>query len=484
MIQQTQHQKQLLKFTPQQIQMLNLLHLTSYELEQKIKDEIEENPALDVSLSGEEGSSTEEEIEMDEQNDNVDDSFEFYSDYDDDIPNYKEKLEVDYSASDMQYSSPVVQMDSFHERIKAQINLLCLSEECVQKTHFLIDSLDDDGFLREELDELADQYSFSNGEICEVQDLEKSLHLIQSCDPAGIGARNLQECLILQLDRNKQQEPSYKVARQILSNHIFELENRNFDKILRSLGITNDTLKAAVHLIAKLSPKPNMYTDTAISANHVIPEYSVRNEDNKLVVALINKNLPELKLNQTVVSMVEGTTEIGLGVKRKNKTAITFYKNKLHSAQWFIEAIKQREDSMLRVMKAIARFQYEFFMTGDYKTLKPMVLKNIAELVGLDVSTVSRVTSTKYVQTDFGTIHLKELFTEALSKENGDVVSNKEIHDIIGEMLEAENKAQPLTDQEISECLKERGYLVARRTVAKYRECIGIPIAKMRRAIA
>ncbi len=484
MIQQTQQQRQVLKFTPQQIQMLNLLLLNSYELEQKIKDEIEENPALESS-EFEEGEGSEE--AAGEETDTADSmeelGTEFLQEYDDDMPNYKEKSEMDYSTQEF-FETPVVSMDSFHDRIKAQINLVPISEEVLDMAHFLIDSLDDDGFLREDLEELAYQYSFSNGITCEKEDLLHVLGYIQECEPAGIGARSLQECLIIQLDRTKQHEEYYKIARLMLSNHIFELENRNFEKIQRSLSLGGEELKRAITLIGKLNPKPNIYQESAVNSNQVIPEYAIRNENGVLSVSLINKNLPELRLNESIVQMVGSAGEMAPAVKKKNKTAITFYKNKLSSAQWFIDAIKQREESMMQVMKAIVKFQYEFFQTGDFKTLKPMVLRNISELVGLDVSTISRVTSTKYVQTDFGTVHLKELFTEAMSKENGEVVSNKEIQDIIKEMLGKENKSQPLTDQEISEVLKKEGYMVARRTVAKYRECIGLPIAKMRRSVA
>ena len=330
MIQQTQSQKQLLKFTPQQIQMLNLLHLTTYELEQKIKDEIEENPALEVSeFENEESSLNEDDQQGDDDMDSLDefsDNGDFNQDYDDDTPNYKEKSEIDYSAADNYYSSPVVQTESFHERIKSQINLLPITEDMNDKIHFLIDSLDDEGFLREELEELAYQYSFTNGSICETEDLELSLKYIQRCEPAGIGARNLQECLILQLDRTKQHEPYYALARQVLSNHIFEMENKNFDKIMRSMGIKYEELKAVILLISKLSPKPNVYAENATNSNHVIPEYGIRNEDGKISVSLINKNFPELRLNETVVSMVE-TASHEVGMKRRNKTAITFYKN-------------------------------------------------------------------------------------------------------------------------------------------------------------
>jgi len=488
MIQQSQQQKQVLKFTPQQIQMLNLLLLNTQELEQKIKDEIEENPALDISEENDDSNSDsdnndQDDLDLDDSEKRDDLNEDFMGEYDDDLPNYKEKTEIDYNAQEF-YESPVVSMDSFHDRIKSQVSLMYLSEEMQDLAYFLVDSLDDDGILREDLEELAYQYSFSNQEICEKEDLEEALKYVQECDPAGIGARSLQECLLIQLDRFKQHEPYYKIARNMLSHHIFELENRNFDKITRSMNLTQEELQKSILLIGKLNPKPNIYVESAINSNQVIPEYAIRNEDGKLLVSLINKNLPELKLNESVVNLVEHAGEMEPIQKKRNKTAITFYKNKLNSAQWFIDAIKQREESMMQVMKAIVKFQYEFFQTGDFKNLKPMVLKNISEMVGLDVSTISRVTSTKYVQTDFGTVHLKALFTEALSKENGDVVSNKEIQNIIKDMLHEENKRQPLTDQEISEVLKREGYVVARRTVAKYRECIGIPIAKMRRSVA
>jgi len=498
MIQQTQQQKQLLKFSPLQIQMLNLLHLSAHELEQKIKDEIESNPALEEAQPVEDSIQGEADgMPVQMNSEDTDMSFadaevpemaeftEFYSDCDDDLPNYKEKSELDYYADEEYYTIPVVEDDTFHEKIKQQINLLPISDIERRKIHFLIDSLDDDGYLRSELGELADQYSFLNAELCEEEELKSALKKIQQCDPVGIGARNLQECLLLQLDRTKKNDPCYKVARNILTNHIFELENRNFDKIKRAMNIDQDTLRSSIALISKLNPKPNIFTDASTHTNQVIPEYAVRTENDNLIVSIINKNLPELRLNESVVKMVEPDAEPAAAKPvKKDKAAVRFFKNKLLSAKWLIDALKQREESMLKVMKAIAKFQYEFFMTGDYKTLRPMILKNIAELVELDISTVSRVTSTRYVQTDFGTIHLRELFTEAMSKENGDVVSNKEIQKIICDMLMSENKQEPLTDQQISDALKEEGYNLARRTVSKYRECLNIPIAKMRKAIA
>lgn len=496
MIQQTQTQKQQQKISPLQIQMLNLLHLSTQELELKIKDEIESNPALEETASEESKDELlpdSSDMDSDSTND-AEDFTEFYAEYDEEVPNYKEKSDHDFAFEEDYYSAPVVQSESFHERIKTQINvLLTISEDERTKIHYLIDSLDDDGYLRADMSELAMQYSFTNGVMCEEEELLAALRVIQACDPVGIGARTLQECLLLQLDKERSNDPHYKLTRKILADHIFELENRNFEKIKRSMNIDQDTVKACILLISKLNPKPNMVTDSFVHTNQVIPEYIVHAEDDKLYVSLINKNLPELKLNDAVIEMVQAKGHeveedeevlVSAAKKKQEKSAIRFFKNKLLSAKWLIDALKQREESMLKVMKAITKLQYEFFMTGDYKTLRPMILKNIAELVQLDISTVSRVTSTRYVQTDFGTILLKELFTEALPMENGEIVSNKEIQNVICDLLETENKAEPLTDQQISEMLKTHGYNLARRTVSKYRECLHIPIAKMRRSLA
>ena len=482
MMHQSQEQKQSQRFSPLQIQMLNLLHLSTHELQQKIKDEIEENPALEESTEEKDSEETTPEEVEDGNENSLDDFADFYSDYDDDIPNYKTTLENDF-VDEEDYSIPVIQEVSFHERIKDQINMLDLPLQCVEVTHFLIDSLDDDGFLREDMDELVDQFSFTHTFEVSKADFELSLKYIQNCEPVGIGARNLQECLLLQLNRTKTSEPFYKMTQKILEQNIFELENRNFEKIQRLQHITSEQLKSCIQLIAKLSPKPNIFVDNKVHTNMVIPEYLVRCENGELMVGLLNKNMPEIKLSRSVVEMVKEGQENRDNLKKRDKSAITFFKNKIASAKWFIDAIKQREETMLKTIKAIARFQYDFFLTGDYKTLKPMILKNIAELVEMDIATISRVTSTKYVQTDFGTVLLKTLFTEAMSKENGDVVSNKEIQDIIKEILVAENKSEPLTDLQISEGLKGQGYTIARRTVAKYRECLGLPIAKMRKSL-
>ena len=479
---QSQDQKQTQKFSPLQIQMLNLLHLSTQELQQKIKDEIEENPALEESTDDNDTETVEVEDITEGAENSMDDYADFYDEYDDEIPQYKTKLETDYS-DDIDFSMPMVQQTSFHERIKHQILMMALTVKQREIALFLTDSLDDDGYLRNDLEELQDQFAFSNDYEVSVEDFNEALACIQSCDPIGIGARNLQECLLLQLNKNKTKEPFFKLTQKILENHIFELENRNFDKIQRLLHIDGDQLRGCILLISKLSPKPNIFTDETVHYNQVIPEYSVRCENGELVVGLINKNLPDIKLSRSVVELVSEGKENRAQLKKRDKAAIGFFKSKIATAKWFIDAIKQREQTMLKTIKAIAQFQYEYFCTGDNKTLRPMILKNIAELIEMDIATISRVTSTKYVQTDFGTVLLKTLFTEALSKDNGDVVSNKEIQDIIKEILVAENKSEPLTDLQISEGLKGQGYTIARRTVAKYRECLGLPIAKMRKSI-
>lgn len=481
MIHQSQEQKQTQKFSPLQIQMLNLLHLSTQELQQKIKDEIEENPALEESTDDGEVDVVEEDITEGAEN-SMDDYADFYDEYDDEIPQYKTKLENDF-VDEADFSMPMVQQTSFHERIKDQISMMPLGDNQMSIAHFLTDSLDDDGYLRTDLEELLDQFAFSNTFEVTIEDFKEALSCIQKCEPIGIGARNLQECLLLQLNKTKVNEPSFKLTQKILQNHIFELENRNFDKIQRLLHIDGEQLKGCILLISKLSPKPNIFTDETVHHNQVIPEYSVRCEEGELVVGLINKNLPDIKLSRSVVELVNDGKANREQLKKRDKAAIGFFKTKIATAKWFIDAIKQREQTMLKTIKAIAQFQYDYFCTGDNKTLKPMILKNIAEMIEMDIATISRVTSTKYVQTDFGTVLLKTLFTEALSKDNGDVVSNKEIQDIIKEILVAENKSEPLTDLQISEGLKGQGYTIARRTVAKYRECLGLPIAKMRKSI-
>jgi len=351
---------------------------------------------------------------------------------------------------------------------------------------FLVDSLDDDGYLRTELEELAYQYSFSNQVVVETVEMETALNYIQSCDPAGIGARNLKECLLIQLDRRRGTSKHIDIAYNLLQNFAVELENRNYTKVIKNLKISADELKDAIHLMTKLNPKPNVTADSSMNINHVMPEFSVSAQDGELIVSLTNKYIPEVKLNSKIIEMMKSlATSCKEGVKTKNdRSTITFMKSKISSAQWLVDALKQRESTMLNIMNVIASLQYEFFITGDFKDLKPMILKNVANRAGVDISSVSRVTSNKYVQSDFGTFLLKELFSEGMATQSGEIVSNKEIQNIMQEMLVDERKDNPLTDMQISEILKTKGYNVARRTVAKYRDKLNISGAKLRRELA
>jgi len=487
MLNQSAVQRQSQKLSPLQIQMLNLLHLSSQELTQKIKDELVENPALETGMDeGEEkDNDSNEEQEADDFNENDEDYADFYEAYDDEIPQYK--MNDIYSQNEQEnFFIPFANYSTFYEKVKEQIAMLCLDDKEKGIADFLVDSLDDDGYLRTDLDDLAYQYSFTNGIMVETEEMEHTLKHIQSCDPAGIGARDLKECLLIQLDRRRGSNKHIDIAYLLLQNHAVELENRNYSKLLKTMRISADDLKDAISVMTKLNPKPNVFADSSMNINHVIPEFSVTAQDGELSISLTNKYIPEVKLNSKIIEMMKSlATSRKEGVKSKNdRSTITFMKSKICSAQWLVDALKQRESTMLNIMNVIATLQYDFFVTGDFKDLKPMILKNVADRAGLDISSVSRVTSNKYVQSDFGTFLMKELFSEGMTTQTGEIVSNKEIQNSIQVMLENENKDEPYTDMQISEILKSKGYNVARRTVAKYRDKLNISGAKFRRELA
>ncbi|MFN0048697.1 MAG: RNA polymerase factor sigma-54 [Cytophagales bacterium] len=486
MMNQTTVQRQTQKLSPLQIQMLNLLHLSSQELALKIKDELVENPALETGTdesdeSSEDANENEEDVDF---NENDDDYADFYQPYEDEIPQYK--MNDVFSQNEQEnYFIPFANCASFYERIKEQIAMLKLTDKQKELASFLVDSLDDDGYLRTEIEELTYQYSFSNGVMIETEEMEVVLKEIQNCDPPGIGARSLSECLLIQLKRKMGSCKNVDIAYILLENYAAELENRNYTRILKSLKITAEELKNAITLMTKLNPKPNVVADSSMNINHVIPEFLVTAQDGALVVSLTSKYIPEVKLNPKIMEMMRSLSNSSKeGVKNRNdKSTITFMKSKISSAQWLVDALKQRETTMMTIINVIASIQYDFFMSGDFKDLHPMILKNVADKAGLDISSVSRVTSNKYVQSDFGTFLLKELFSEGMTMQTGEIVSNKEIKNIMQEMMEEEDKDNPFTDMQISEILKTKGYNVARRTVAKYRDKLNISGAKMRREL-
>mgnify|MGYP002783948804 CR=1 FL=1 len=484
MLHQTQTQKQTLKFSPLQIQMLNLLQLSTLELEQRIKDELEENPVLEegkeadeTTTEGEDGEDGEFDNEPEEVGPTASEDYRDWDEFaDDDIPDYKTRTN-NYSDDDEFYSAPVVQIQTWQEELKEQVRMLDLTDREELIADFIIDSLDDDGFLKYDADSLADDVSFTNNIYVETSEVEAVLPIFRRLDPPGIAARDLKECLLIQLERRRDQGHDVDLTLAVVKRCMNELASRNYEKIMRVMEIDQEHLKEVIHQITSLNPKPVMgQSRSGVANENIFPEYLLHyTDDGKIEVTLNNKNFPELRLSKSFAVMAENSG--------RDRATAQFVRSKINSARWFIDALKQRENTMLNTMKAIIKLQWDYFMTGDVRKLRPMILKDVADLIGMDISTVSRVTSNKYAQTPFGIIHLKDLFTEGVKNEAGDEVSNREIQQAIVEIVDAEDKSNPLTDQQIQELLGGKGYHVARRTVAKYREQLDIPVAKMRRIL-
>ncbi len=460
--------------------MLNLLHLTTMELEQRIKEELEENPVLEEGA--EEGAAEEKAEELEEPGETVgtggeevppvQDYYDWDEFRDDDIPSYQTYVN-NYPAEDELYTRPIVEGVSFRDELKEQIHFLRLDERQQLIADFILDSLDEDGFLRRECDIIADDISFANSIYIDTEEVEAILKVIQQLDPPGIASADLRQCLLMQLDRMPRKDGAWPVARRVLSEMFDELGNRNYDRIMRVLGLEEEELKKAIQIITSLNPKPASGLRNDLLVNETIkPDFLLVYTDNgEIEVQLVWGNSPALRMNKTFTEMA---------AEKKDKATNQFLKNKINSARWFIDAIKQRETTMLNTLRAIVKLQYDYFQTGDVKKLKPMILKDVAEIIGMDISTVSRVTTNKYVQTPFGIILLKDLFTEGVAGDDGTEVSNRAIQEAIREIVDAEDKRHPLNDQQSMEALTHKGYNVARRTVAKYREQLDIPTARLR----
>lgn len=478
---QTQVQRQTLKYSPLQIQMLNLLHLTTLELEQRIKEEMEENPILEEGKDEEakEKEPIEDIADPGETVGTGDDSVPEVQDYsdwdefrDDDIPDYKTQSN-NYSPDDEPYTRPMVETVSFRDELKEQIHFLKLSERQQLVADFILDSLDEDGFLRRDCDIIADDISFANSAYVDTDEVDAMLRVIQQLEPAGIAARDLRESLLIQLERRPSDTDAWKLAHRVVSDFFHELGSRNYDKIVRTLEIEEEKLKEALNVIVSLNPKPasGLRNDSTIN-DSIKPDFLMRYlNDGDIEVQLAWGNSPALRMSRMFTKMAE---------EKNDRATRQFLKNKINSAKWFIDAIKQRENTMLNTMKAIVKLQYDYFQTGNVKKLVPMILKDVAELIDMDISTISRVTTNKYVQTPFGIVLLKDLFTEGVAREDGTEVSNRAIQEAIKEIVEAEDKRHPLNDQQITDLLAKRDYLVARRTVAKYREQLSIPTSRLR----
>ncbi|MEO6287085.1 MAG: RNA polymerase factor sigma-54 [Dyadobacter sp.] len=475
---QTQTQRQTLKYSPLQIQMLNLLHLTTMELEQRIKEELEENPILEEGKEENASEDTADEFQdpADAAGAGEDTSVQDYYDWDefrdDDIPDYKTYAN-NQSADNELYTRPMVESISFRDDLKQQVHFLRLDERQQLVADFILDSLDEDGFLRRESDVIADDISFANSMFIDTEEVNQMLKVIQQLDPPGIAANDLRECLLIQLARMENHTDVWRWSCKIVSDAFDELGSRNYDKIMRITGLDEESLKKAIQMITTLNPKPasGLRNDSLVNES-IKPDFSLRyTEDGEIEVQLTWGNSPALKLNKLFTKMAE---------QKNDKATNQFLKNKMNSAKWFIDAIKQRENTMLSTLKAIVKLQYDYFQSGDIKKLRPMILKDVAEIIDMDISTVSRVTTNKYVQTPFGIVLLKDLFTEGVTNEDGTEVSNREIQEAIREIVSEEEKRHPYNDQQITDMLSERGYSVARRTVAKYREQLNIPTARLR----
>jgi RNA polymerase sigma-54 factor len=471
MLKQNLAQKQETKILPQQIQLLNLFHLNTLELDHRIEQELEDNPFLDKK-DEEDDSSTEK---FDKENTVQD--FEDYEEHAyDDIPDYKIEY-ANYLPDDEKRFSPMRATVDFRDELKKQYRLSCTDEEEMELANFFIDSLSDTGLMELSLDKVAEEYSFVRKTWVEGEIFEKILLKVQKMDPVGIGARSICECLLLQLKAMNGKRPDVKKAIALLENHYQDLRNRNMDKIMECLGLEEEELKIVLKLIGSLKMKPVMEAEEGTKVNHhIIPDFLITQEGDYLEVSLFNQRSSSIFISREWKEMVADSQKN----KQKDAAAAQYLKNKYQSAQWFVNAIRQRESTMLRIMKAIVNMQYDYFREGDVKLLKPMILKNIADVAGVDISTVSRITCNKYVETPFGMILLKDLFTEGIINEKGEAISNRVIQVAIEDAIEKEDKKHPYTDQQLVAILAERGFLIARRTVAKYREILQIPVAQMR----
>jgi RNA polymerase sigma-54 factor len=480
MLKQTLAQKLQQKLSPQQIQLMKLVQLPTQSLEARIKQEIEENPALQEGK--EKAEDTFENDASDERE--VRDSMEEinWDDYlgDDDTPDYKTKAN-NYSSDDELYEAPVIVNESFHDSLISQLRLRNLNTEELELATYLVGTIDDDGLLRRELIDIVDDLAFSQGLFTEEKELERLLEIIQDLDPPGVGGRDLRECLILQLERKR---PSLKVnlALSILEDYFDSFVKRHYQKLMDRLGVNEDELRDAIEEIGRLNPKPGGSSNLSRPTENVIPDYNLQIVDEELELTLNGRNAPELSLSNQYREMLEHYK----ASKEKNKAekeAALFVKQKLDSAKWFIDAIVQRQQTLMLTMQSILNYQRDYFLTGDERKLRPMILKDIAEEIGMDISTVSRVASNKYIQTPYGTFLIKRFFSESMTNADGEEVSTREIKKILEDTVAEENKRKPMTDDALAKILKEKGYPIARRTVAKYREQLDIPVARMRKEL-
>lgn len=507
MLKQTLSQKMLQKLSPQQIQLMKLLQIPTATLEQRIKEELEANPALEEGEDREDSLEAARSDDEDEGDDSIVDNAEleepvreeefelddYLNDYMEDDP-YSYKLHVDnHSADDDEKNVPIAVENTFHEYLERQLGMLEIEDErelIIAKQ--IVGSIDDDGYLRREPVAIIDDLMFSQNVSATEEEILDLLKSIQKFDPAGVGARDLQECLMIQLEMRRKKEieenPALRLAIRIITKYFDEFSKKHYTRLQRQLSVNEEQLKNGVDEILKCNPKPaSGFTDRHSSRNtyYIVPDFLLANRDGELELDLNSQNAPDLRINEHYKEMLKTykDTTKGRRAKKKEKEAVMFIKQKIDSAKWFIDAIRQRQQTMYKTMYAILQYQYDFFLTGDQKKLRPMILKDIADITGLDISTVSRVANSKFVQTEFGTKRLKDFFSESLQTKSGEEVSTLEVKKILTEVIEKEDKRKPFSDEKLKNILRDKGYNIARRTVAKYREQLNIPVARLRKEL-
>ncbi len=482
MLKQTIQQKLLQKLSPQQIQLMKLLQVPTVELEARIKEELEVNPALEEGRETVEDEVYGDQVEDTSPSENETD-FDI-NDYlsDDDTPDYKLSVRnkgVDQDEKDI----PLGGGKTFQELLLSQLGLRVTDDKQRVIAETLIGNLDDAGYLRRDLQAIVNDLAFTQNVMADVQELEEALRLIQDFDPPGVGARDLQECLLIQLRRLENRDEYTEIAERMVEHHFEEFTKKHYSKIMKRLDVEEDVLKEAIDEVIKLNPKPgNSRSDTARPVQHVVPDFLLVVDGDELQIQLNQRNAPELRVSRQYREMLEGYAQSAKKDKSQ-KDAVMFVKQKIDAAKWFIDAIRQRQQTLMLTINAIVDYQREYFLSGDETNLRPMILKDIAEIVQMDISTISRVANSKYIQTPYGTFLLKSFFSESLSTDSGEEVSTREVKKILQDAIDAEDKRKPLTDEKLANLLKSKGYNIARRTVAKYREQLDIPVARLRKEL-
>ena len=472
------------KLSPQQIQLMKLIQLPTQAFEERIKQELEENMALE---RGKEGES--EDFETDYGDDHIQDNDQINADdinvddylSDDEIPDYRLRAN-NYSAEEDDKSIPYASGSSFTEKLTDQLNTFPLEEENYLIAKFLIGSIDDSGYIRRPLLDLTDDLAFTQNIYTDIETIERALKVVQQLDPAGVGARDLQECLLIQLKR-KPQSPDTEMAARIIENAFEKFTKKHYLKLQKKFNINETQLKDAIQEIERLNPKPgSSYTNNLRSVEHVVPDFTIQIVEGELNLTLNARNAPELHISKSYNEMLLGY-KASKEKSKAQKEAVQFIKQKLDAAKWFIDAIRQRQQTLYLTMSAIMQYQKAYFLSGDEEQLRPMILKDIADEIEMDISTVSRVANSKYVNTPYGTKLIKEFFSESMTNDQGEEVSTREIKSILKTVIVEEDKKKPLTDEKLAKILKEKGYPIARRTVAKYREQLDFPVARLRKEI-